>query len=114
MADYTLKQNDTFPPLRIQLRQGSPLVPVDLTDAVEVILHLVKTDNSVRVVTDPCDIDDAEEGWISWTPAAGDTAFPGTYNAEADIDWGAGQRQTIPNSGYLSIVIEPSLDPEEE
>jgi hypothetical protein len=113
MADYTLKQNDTWPPLRIQLKEGTPTAPMDLTDAVSVTLHLVKQDKSVRIATDPCDIPEPTDGWIEWTPNEGDTAFVGVYDAEADIDWGDGKRQTVPNSSYLTVEILASLDPEE-
>lgn len=117
MADITIKARDTWPPRPIQLKEKTEQGerPVDLTGAVSVKLHIVKKDKSVRVMNGDCEIPSGtrKDGWITWTPEPGDTDIPGEYDGEADINFGPGKDQTVPNLGYIDILIVPSLDPED-
>lgn len=116
-ADIVVKQNDTWPAKAIQLtrRTRSGTAPVDLTGAEDVKLHIVKLDRSVRVTNGDCSVEgDPTDGWIEWAPEDGDTAHPGIYDAEADIDYGSDKRETVPSDSYMTLVIVPSLDPEPE
>lgn len=112
MADFTIKQNDTWPPLTATLKGDGGAV-IDLTEAAEVRI-LLKSD-TVTIKTGPVDIIDAVNGKISyeWEAAAGeepaDTAFPGTYKMEFEITWGPGKVQSVPNDSYKELEIVEEL-----
>lgn len=112
MADFTIKQNDTWPPLTSTLR-GDGGVAIDLTEASQVRI-LLKSE-TLTIKTGPVDIIDAPNGKISyeWEGASGedpaDTAFPGTYQMEFEITWATGKVQSVPNDGYKELVVIEEL-----
>lgn len=112
MADFTIKQNDTWPPLEATLKDGNG-VAIDLTEAAQV--RILLESDTVTVKTSPADIVDAPNGKISyeWEAAAGeepaDTAFPGTYKMEFEITWGPGKIQSVPNDSYKELEIVEEL-----
>ena len=108
MPDLTLKQNDTWPPLVATLTKGDGS-PIDLTTAGTVHIYMKAPAGSIRQGT--CSITDAGQGVVSYTSGTADTAVPGTYRVEWDIDFGTGKRQTAPNDTYREILIVESLDP---
>jgi hypothetical protein len=112
MADRTIKAGDTYPPIVGTLTTGGG--PIDLTAAVEVRMWMKS--ETLAINTDPCDIDDAENGVVSYLPSPTETAEPGTYQLEWQIDWGDDLEerpriQTVPNDGYEELVIIAALDP---
>lgn len=112
MADFTIKQNDTWPPLTATLK-GDGGAAIDLTEASAVRI-LLKSD-TVTVKTGPVDITDAPNGKISyeWEGAEGedpaDTGTPGTYKMEFEITWATGKVQSIPNDSYKELEIVEEL-----
>ncbi len=56
-----------------------------------------------------CSITDADTGEVTYTWAAGDTASSGTYDLEFEITWADGGVETVPSSGYETVVIEDDL-----
>ena len=108
MADATIKQNDTWPPLVATLTKGDN-TPIDLTTAGTVYINIKPPSGPVTQGT--CTITDAAQGVVSYTFGTADTAMVGTHRVEWDIDFGSGKRQTAPNDGYREIQIVESLDP---
>jgi hypothetical protein len=109
MADFVIKQNDTWPPMVATLTQADGQ-PIDLTGAGTISMWM-KSD-SLTISTDPCDVvGDPSDGVVSYTFTSADTATAGTYRVEWDIDFGSGKRQTAPNDGYKTVEVVESLDP---
>lgn len=112
MADFTIKQNDTWPPLTATLK-GKGGAAIDLTEASQVRI-LLKSD-TVTVKTGPVDITNASLGEISyeWEGASGeepaDTAVAGTYKMEFEITWALGKVQSVPNDSYKELEIVEDL-----
>lgn len=99
-SDLTLKQHDTWPPLRATLSDTSG--PIDLTDVTQVKL-IMKSD--AFTITGICTVTDAPNGRVSYTWASGDLANTGTYNAEFEITWPGSKVETVPSGGYLTIDV---------
>jgi hypothetical protein len=55
------------------------------------------------------EIINAATGIVEYRWATGDTDTANTYNAEVEVDWGAGVTQTFPSKGYFTIVINEDL-----
>ena len=107
MADATMKTGDTWPPLVATLTKGDGS-PIDLTTATGVTIRMKSPSNAIR--TGACTVTNAAQGIVSYTFIAADTATPGTYRLEWDIDFGSGKLQTAPNDDYRELLVVESLD----
>ena len=105
---WTMKQNDTWPPMPAQLKDANG--PVDLTTANTVTLHLKATGGGTTTGGGACTITDAVAGRVTYTFTAADTDTVTVFDAEFEIDWGAGQITTIPNEGYFQVQVTKELD----
>jgi hypothetical protein len=109
MADFSIKQNDTWPPMEAALSdQGGP---IDLTTASSVALKMRGTKRTGAVsVSGPCTVlAPPMDGVVMHEWDATETAVADFYNAEFEITWGDGSIQTVPNSGYFYIDIQDDL-----
>ena len=107
MADFTLKQRDTWPPLDAVLSHDTPAVPIDLTGAT--VRLILKTGAGTVAVDETCDILDAEAGAVryQWDPA--DTATVATYQGEFEITFSDGRIATVPNDSFFEVKIVADL-----
>ena len=104
MADLTVKQHDTWPPVRATLSDASG--PIDLTGATQIKLILK---GATVTITGNCTVVSAPAGTVSYTWAAGDTAVAGDYQGEFEITWPGGKVETVPNDSYLAVTIKADL-----
>ena len=108
MADWVMKQNDTWPPL------GDAVTPVVLKDNTGAAINL--TGATVKLFIRAADgtgtplsrdaiVVNAVNGTVryDWVPA--DTAVVGDFNFEYQITFGDGKIATVPTEGYLSLSI---------
>jgi len=93
---YEIKQNDTFPPLRLRLISGT--VAANLTNAT-IVLRIAGIGSRTMVV------EDAAQGIVRYDWQAIDTASEGIFNAEVKIQYPGTARQTIPTVGQIAIRI---------
>ena len=108
---YLVKQDDTAPPLRATLRDEDTKQPIDLTNATAVRFTmrardaaLAKVDQQTCVIATPLTSGVVEYLWNS-----ADTDAPDTYEAEYEIEWSDGRKQTVPNEGYLVVRVVADL-----
>lgn len=112
---WTIKQHDTAPPYVAALRNDfgeTSESALDLTDATSV--YFLMRPSGVGDVTPTiralCTIDDAVNGLVTYQWVTGDTDITDTYDVEFEIDWSDGTIQTVPNDGYMTVVVEDDLD----
>jgi hypothetical protein len=107
MADWTMKKNDTWPPLAFTLSDAAG--PVDLTDAQQVMLRMKLGRKTVHGICSPAPDQDAHPGagTYSWVPE--DTSIVGKWRAEFEVTWVDGTVVTFPNDDYLEIEIVEDL-----
>lgn len=108
MADYALKQNDTYPVLSATLTDQ--LGPVDLTtaDSVKLIMKSgATTVSGTCVVVTPQTGGNIGKITYDWT--APDTATIGVYQLEFEVTWNVGDVETYPNDGYKELEIVDDL-----
>jgi hypothetical protein len=105
-SDYTLKQNDTWPPLVATLSDIAG--PLDLTDADTI--RLILRSRALVITTAPVEIvDPASSGQVTYTFTTADTRVAGDYSLEFEITWNNGGIETVPNDSYLTITIVEDL-----
>lgn len=111
MADTTIKQGDTWPPLRGRAEDSDGPMPLASADGLEVILKGdTVTITGVAAVIDPPDADGFNWRYV-WADT--DTAVVGVYQVELEITWDAlatpPQVQTVPNVGFKTVEIVADL-----
>lgn len=104
---FILKQNDTNPAIEVDL-EDSEGIDVPLNNVQEVSFYmrdafdnLVIDDNTSGEVS----IVDKDKGIVeySWKPE--DTEDTGMYDAEFEVIYANGDKETFPNGGYISVEV---------
>jgi hypothetical protein len=103
-ADFTIKANDRLPSIQATLS-------ADLTTATSVNFIMKSTGpggaikvNAVATIVTPA------SGVVRYDWIAADTATPGSYQAEWQVTWTGGKKQTFPTLTYHSIDVLADLD----
>lgn len=105
MTTFRYKRGDTRPALTRQLRRNGD--PIDLSDADDVVLYVDDNDGGL-LLDASMTIVDAEAGRVRYAWASDDLDVePNDYDAEIVIEWGDGRDQTVPESDFLRIIIDP-------
>lgn len=107
MADFTIKQHDTYPPLEAVLSDQDGVI--NLTTAANVKLILKAIAGSPIVLT--CTIVTPAAGLVSYDWQTADTASVNQYQAEFQITWASGKITTVPNVGFYEIDVVADLGP---
>jgi hypothetical protein len=108
MADFTIKRHDTRPSLSATLKRDG--VAIDLTAATSVKLILKQQTTPFTAVTGTCTIVTPASGIIRYDWIAADTAVAGTYDCEFEINWGGGNKETVPNDKEKVVDIRADID----
>lgn len=109
MADFSIKANDTLPAVEATLTVGESFV--DLTTAISVNFIMRLTGSATPKIVAAAVIENPPTSGLlryDWKP--GDTDTPGSYQAEWEIHWTGGGKQTVPTTSYHSIDVLADLD----
>lgn len=102
-ADFTMKANDRLPSIQATLS-------ADLTTATSVkFIMKTITGNTVKVNA-TATIVTPSTGIVRYDWLAVDTATPGSYQAEWEVTWTGGKKQTFPTLTYHTVDILADLD----
>lgn len=105
MANFTIKANDTYPPIELTLTDQAGAIDLTTADVVRLLLKSA----TLSIVTGPVTIVDAVAGKISYTWEADDLLQVGAYRGEVEITWDPGVIETIPNDGYFTVDVLEDL-----
>ena len=102
---YTWKTGDTGPTNVTTLldRDGNP---ADLTGAT--VKFLMRRGAAVKINAF-AEIVDPAAGTVRYHRTGGDTDTVGVYQAEYEVVFSSGDRQTFPEGGYLTVVINDDI-----
>lgn len=114
MADVTIKQGDTWPPLRgTAASEADGVVDLFLADSMKVVIK--QHGGGVTITATPTALNPATNDGFNWKYdwADTDTAVIGEYDVELEVTWDAtttpDQVQTFPNSGYQTLEVSADL-----
>jgi acyl-coenzyme A thioesterase PaaI-like protein len=109
MADFSIKAHDLLPVVQATLTHadGSPL---DLTLSTNVRFIMRSQTGTVKVAADAEVVIPGSSGVVRYDWEVGDTDTPGAYQAEWEITWQSGKKQTVPTLSYHSIDVLADLD----
>lgn len=106
MADFTIKRNDTAPPIVITLKDANGAVDVSTAKAI----HLFMKSDTLLVKTGPMDkVTDGKDGKVEYQWAVGDLKVAGSYRGEVEVTRADDTVQTFPNDGYFEILVAEDL-----
>jgi len=97
---FFIKQNDTSPAIEYALSTDDG--PVNLTNA-NVMFYMGS------IISASADVLNATGGIVSYQWQVGDTLNYGFFNAEFEVTYSDGTKETFPNNGYISVHISPDL-----
>jgi hypothetical protein len=103
---YEHTVGDTLTPLgmELQYRVGNEWVPVDLTNKIVTFFMVDEEGQTIVAEPDPLasnvDIDEPEEGKLSYDFAANEVALAGTYYGWCRV-YSQGERDTYPGGGRV-------------
>ncbi len=106
MQIVTIKQSDTYPPLRAYLQMANGK-PIRLAGATVKLIALDSNDN--KKINKQVEIKDANKGYVEYKWDKKDTQEPGELRAEFEITQQDGSIVTVPNDGYFIINITKQL-----
>jgi hypothetical protein len=101
---HSMKQHDTLPQVTAALGGFG-----DLTGAA-VKFVMSKPGNVSPKVAAAGTFDDRTAGIVRYSWIPGDTDTPGTYDAEWEITYSNGKKQTFPGDSYNTVIITGDLD----
>lgn len=115
---FQIKQYDRRPLFVVVLKDNfgeEDEAIVNLTTASTAVFNMRPEGSSVaRITRGAALISNAAGGevtysWGTSSGTVGDTAVPGTYEAEIEITWNDGKPETFPNDGYWEVEITDDI-----
>jgi hypothetical protein len=107
MADVVMKTGDTATVLTSTLRDGNGVV-VNLTGAT-VKLNMRKAGSRLVKVSAAGTVVTPLLGAVSYTWVAADVDEPGLFNAEWEVTFSGGAKETFPNGRYLKVLFTEQI-----
>lgn len=107
-ASFYIKQNDTAPSIEAILTDSSGRAR-SMTNASQVRFNMSKEDGTNVITAGIGSIVNAAKGVVAYEWEAGDTASTGVHNAEFEITYVNGQRETFPNNSYIKVIVKEEL-----
>ena len=102
----TIKQGDTYPPLRAYLQMVTGKA-IRLSGASVKLIAL--DEKGTSKINKAVTIVDEEKGYVEYKWVTADTSLPGEYKAEFEVTQQDGSIVTVPNDGYFTINISNEL-----
>lgn len=112
---FHIKQHDLLPQLQATLQSKDPttgvLSAVDLSTATVIHFYMYDVISGLKVSANAVPNADQTnyKGQVTYTWQGTDTDTTGKYQAEFEVVWASGKRETFPNDSYISVVILADL-----
>jgi hypothetical protein len=96
---------DQFPEIQPTLMRAGVAMSLVGVVGVTAALYLRGAEEASPVDTPTVVVTDAPNGEVTLTPGAGTFATAGDYSLVFRIEWTAGKFETLPDPGYIGVVV---------
>lgn len=103
ITTFTIKQGDRLPSIEATLAGADG--PADLTGATVKFLMRTKGASPTILIDAAATVVGAVLGTVRYDWASGDTATIGKHQAEWEVTFSSGKKQTFPNTGYTTVQV---------
>jgi len=104
----TIKQGDLGPPVEVSVVDETS-APVDLTGALATFSMRPSRAPTVATINDAAAMVNVGASRLTYFWLSGDTAEPGTYDAQFHVQPASGVGFQVPTDGYITVVVEPRI-----
>ena len=105
---FVLKETNTSPVLRATLKDVNRNV-INLTGASIQFRMKEVGGSSLKVNATASIVGSASNGIVQYVWTSNDTNQAGSFNAEFEVTFADGSKETFPNEEFLTVVIKPDL-----
>ncbi len=105
---FNIKQNDTAPAFVVALKDDfgeTTEAAVNLTTASSAVFNMRTTGGSVVISRGSATITSAATGVVTYNWGTANTATVGGYEAEIEVIWANGTKESFPNDSYWDVEI---------
>lgn len=106
---FTIKQNDRRPLFVVALKDDfgeETEAAVNLTSATSAAFNMREAGGgAVKISAVTATISDAANGVVTYAWGADDLDTVGEYEAEVEVTWNDGKKETFPNNGYWTVNV---------
>jgi hypothetical protein len=115
VALFTIKRHDHRPTLRLVVTNKSddPLIdgtPYDFTGAIAQTFLMYDSLAAQKISAGATFDGDPSDGVLLYTWQGTDTDTIGDFSAEFEVDFGSGDKITLPNTGVVTVRIVADLN----
>lgn len=110
MADFTIKSHDQLPSIQATLNSGGAMVDLTSATSVAFIMRQIGGPQTIKVNSPATVVLPATSGVVRYDWASSDTDAPGSYQAEWQVTWAGGKKQTFPTLAYITVDVLADLD----
>jgi len=107
---FSIKRHDRRPVLRVLIKDAETGLAFDLSGVSSAKFLMADRDGTVVVDQAAAVEAPATDGVLRYDWQAGDTGTAGVYRGEFEMDFGGGDKLTVPNQGFISIRVYEDLD----
>jgi len=109
MTDFSIKQNDTAPAIKVRILDASGgEINFDNVANISFSMYSVRNDENV-IEGKNASIFDDDESIVIYSWGGDDTSTVGHHKAEFEVEYKSGDVETFPNSDNIDIYIEEEL-----
>jgi hypothetical protein len=101
--DFYWKQYDTAPTIQVQLTDSTG-APIDVTGSTVFFVMKAPGAGTTKIKSAGVLVTPAS-GVVSYSPTGTDLDTAGSYQAEWQLVYPSGKRQTFPDPGYLLVMV---------
>jgi hypothetical protein len=109
---FEIKQNDRRPLFVVALKDDygeSTESAVNLTTATSAAFNMREVDGATVINHGSAAITNAAGGEVTYSWGTADLLTVGDFEAEVEITWNDGKKETFPNTGYWEVTVNDDI-----
>lgn len=106
--EFRLKAGDRYPKMQLVLADSAG-TPLNLTGCTVTLRARPRGSGASLTLTGVMSVVTPLSGVVEYAWGVAEPLPAGVYDLEAPVTYPGGQVQTVPTSGYVTLIVEPAL-----